>query len=140
MTNWLAGMEITADRLNTSTPEIVTSGVVTIDPAWTLLQQIGTKVDGMTSILVRVSRASTSLTSDATGNLVDTLMFTVDSDWLPNAGAFGSELIVATMGDGFADGTALLNSATGACNASTWTPSQSIRTDRFLRMLVTYPT
>lgn len=137
MTDWQPGMTVTTLRLKTFTP-VIDTGVVTIAADWTLLAAIGTKVGGTTQILVRLQRTSTNLTANSAGDLTDTAMFTVNSGWRPNASAYGSELQPFVISDGFGNGSALLNPSTGICNASTWVPSQSITTARFLRILLTY--
>ncbi|GAA4684476.1 hypothetical protein [Streptomyces youssoufiensis] len=138
MTLWQPGMRITADRLRTFTPTTATAGVVTIASGWTLLAQAGAKVGGITQIFVRLQRTSTALAADSAGNLADTAMFTVNSGWRPNA-AFGGERMPFIASDAFGHGSALLTADSGLCDIVTWIPSQSILTDRFLRVLLTYP-
>ena len=65
-------------------------------------------------------------------------MFTLTSAWRPNT-AYGTERIPFVIADGFGHGSALLVADTGVCDAASWIPSQSITTDRFLRVYMTFP-
>jgi len=138
MTAWQPGMRITADRLKTFTPTTTANtGIVTIGADWTLLDENAVKVSGSAHIFVRLQRATTNLTADAAGNLADTTMFTVNAGWRPNT-VFGNERLTFVIADGFGHGSALLASDTGVCAAASWIPSQSITTDRWLRIMLTY--
>jgi hypothetical protein len=144
---WVVGETVTAaimnaeirDQFNALVATTATgSSVVTIDPDWTLLAAVGIKQSDVIQILVRLSRAVTNITANTAGNLTDEPMFTVNAGWRPKT-TFGTERLPFVIADGFGHGSALLSPDTGVCDVASWIPSQSITTDRFLRVLLTYP-
>ncbi len=83
MTAWLAGMEITADRLNDFTATETTSGVSDSAGFATTAFQ-GRKVSGVTVVTVTATRTG-AITEAATntGDIVNTAMTTLPSGWRP---------------------------------------------------------
>lgn len=105
MTQWLAGMEITADRLNDFTATETTSGVVDAS-GFSTSSFVGRKVSGMTFIELFTNRTGASIAEGATntGNIADTLVATLPSGWRPQ------ETINCICGNGSVDGEAVIGS------------------------------
>lgn len=71
MTQWLAGMRITADRLNNFSPVPVTAAV-TPAAGFSATTFDARKAGGVTQFTVVLSRTGGAVTADAAGNIVDT--------------------------------------------------------------------
>lgn len=106
MTTWLAGMEITADRLNDFTATETTSGVVD-STGFSTSNFTGRKVSGVTFIELFVNRTGATLAEVATntGNINDVDVVTLPSGWRPQ------EAINVICGNGSVDGEATISSA-----------------------------
>ena len=108
MTNWLAGMRITADRLNDNTlKESTTSGLVPAS-GFTVNSFSGRKVNGFTTVHVYLLRTGGDIPTSGYvigDNLADTAMATLPSGWRP------PELINAIIGDGNTDGEVIISAA-----------------------------
>lgn len=107
MTVWLAGMKITADRLNDHTLEDSTNSGATASTNFTLSDFSGRKVNGITTITITCSRTNSNITetSAGNGNIADTSMATLPTGWRP------PELIEAIWDSGFNDGGATISTA-----------------------------
>lgn len=107
MTNWLAGMEITAARLNDNTLTSSTTSGATASTNWTLSSFSGRKVNGITTIVIQCTRTTSAVSETATntGNITDTSFATLPSGWRP------PELIDTTYDSGFVDGGATISTA-----------------------------
>jgi hypothetical protein len=106
MTNWLAGMEITADRLNDNTAtDEVTSGVVDAS-GFATSSFVGRKVSGVTTIELFTNRTGATITEGATntGNVADTAVATLPSGYRPQ------EAVNCIVGNGSVDGEATIAS------------------------------
>lgn len=106
MTAWLAGMEITADRLNDFTAVETTSGVVDSTSFTTSTFQ-GRKVNGVTTIALVTTWGGATITETATntGNIADTNVGTLPAGWRPQ------ETVNCVYGNGSVDGEATISSA-----------------------------
>lgn len=101
MTVWLAGMRITADRLNDHSLESSTSSGLTAASGFAVSSFSGRKVNGITTVHVYLTRTGEDIpsTTYAVGdNIADTAMATLPTGWRP------PETINATVGDGTTDG------------------------------------
>lgn len=105
MTAWLAGMEITADRLNDFTATETTSGVVDAS-GFVTSSFVGRKVSGVTTIELFTNRTGATIAEGATntGNVADTLVATLPSGWRPQ------EAVNCIVGNGSVDGEATIAS------------------------------
>lgn len=109
MTAWLAGMEITADRLNDFTATETTSGTVD-STGFSTSSFVGRKVSGFTFIELFVNRTGATIAEGATntGNIADTDITTLPSGWRPQ------ETMNAICGNGSVDGEVQISTA-GLC-------------------------
>lgn len=104
MTQWLAGMRITADRLNDHSEfeEVTTTGLVAAT-GFTVSAFSGRKRSGVSFVDVFVTRSGADMTPSG-GNIADTAMCTLPEGWWP------PELINAQWGNGLADGECTIGS------------------------------
>lgn len=107
MTKWLAGMRLTADRLNDNTLFDSTTSGATAASGFSLASFSGRKVNGITTITISCTRTGADITEIATnsGNISDTTFATLPAGWRP------PELIEAIWDSGFNDGGATINSS-----------------------------
>lgn len=108
MTVWLAGMRVTADRLNDHTAEEETTTGATAATGFSISDFQGRKVNGITTITITCTRTSATTigeTSAGSGNISDTAMATLPSGWRP------PELMEAMWDSGFNDGGATISTA-----------------------------
>jgi hypothetical protein len=107
MTNWLAGMKITAARLNDNTLTDSTTSGLTAATNWTVVSFSGRKVSGITTVHMLVTRTTTAVSEIATnsGNISDTDMCTLPAGWRP------PESINAAWGNGSVDGECTITAA-----------------------------
>jgi len=105
MTTWLAGMEVTADRLNDFTATETTSGIVD-STGFSTSNFTGRKVSGVTFIELFVNRTGATISESATntGNITDTDVTTLPSGWRPQ------EALNCICGNGSVDGEAVIGS------------------------------
>lgn len=103
MTAWLAGMEITADRLNDFTATETASGVVDAT-GFATSSFVGRKVSGVTMIELFTNRTGATIAEGATntGNVADTLVATLPSGYRPQ------EAVNCVVGNGTVDGEATI--------------------------------
>jgi len=133
MTNWLAGMRITADRLNDNTLEDSTTTGATAATGFTVSDFSGRKVNGITTITITCSRSGADITetSAGTGNIGDTTMATLPSGWRP------PELMEAIWDSGFNDGGCTINTS-GVITLRTTSGSSGIATGNNPRVSATW--
>ena len=108
MTVWLAGMRITANRLNDHTVEATTTSGLTAASGFTVNSFSGRKVNGVTTVHVYLLRTGGEIPTSGYvigDNLADTAMATLPSGWRP------PELINAIVGDGNTDGEVTISAA-----------------------------
>lgn len=97
MTQWLAGMRITAARLRTHTvDETITSGLVAAT-GFEVSSFVARKISGLTTMTAYVTRTGGTITASG-GNIGDTLLATLPSGWTP------PDTISAGWGSGYVDG------------------------------------
>lgn len=106
MTTWLAGMRMTADRLNDNTVETTTTTGATASSGFAISSFSGRKVNGITTITISCTRTGAiAEVATNTGNIGDTSMATLPVGWRP------PELIEAMWDNGFNDGGATINTS-----------------------------
>lgn len=107
MTVWLAGMKLTAARLNDHTLEESTTTGLTAATNFTVSSFSGRKVNGITTVELFVTRTTSNILELATnsGNITDTDMCTLPSGWRP------PESINALWSTGTVDGECTISSA-----------------------------
>ncbi|MGW1405017.1 hypothetical protein [Streptomyces sp. NPDC002403] len=120
MTQWLAGMRITAARLNNYTPVALTSSVI---PAagWGLSSFTARRAGGTVEWTVILSRTGASLpAADSTGNIGDILACTLPADCCP-----GSRYITQFDKGGTSSGSVRIESS-GTCTLTSMDPTSAI--------------
>jgi hypothetical protein len=122
MTQWLAGMRATADRMNDNTVEETTTTGATAATGFSLVSFSGMKVNGITTITISCSRTGANITEIATnsGNITDTAFATLPEGWRP------PELMEAMWDSGFNDGGATI-STSGVITLRTTSGSNGIQ-------------
>jgi hypothetical protein len=97
MTAWLAGMQITADRLNNDSPTTTAAGL-TAATGFAVNSFSGYRVGNMVVLDLYMNRSGANITA-TTGNITDTQIATVPAGWRPTAGT-----INGTWDNGGAEG------------------------------------
>jgi len=130
VTLWLAGMRITADRLNDySLDDETTSGFV-IGTGWALNNFWANRQGGNVEMNIYVNRTGATITA-TTGNIADTLIGTAPAGWRPNS----ASTLNGTWGDGTSSGEFVI----GTDGVTTIrTASSDIIAGRNLRLHVTF--
>lgn len=102
MTTWLAGMRITAERLNDHTLEDSTTSGVVDEAGWNTTGFQGRRVNGITTLRLFVNRTGASIAENpaGSGNVTDISMCTLPAGWRP------PETLPAIWGNGSNDGEA----------------------------------
>jgi hypothetical protein len=114
VTNWLAGMRITADRLNDDTPTTTSSGA-TAAANFTLNSFSGYKVGNTVTVNAQLQYTGADITATS-GNITDTTAVTFPSGYRPTfttvlgQWASSTESGACTISTG---GACVLTSATG---------------------------
>lgn len=111
MTTWLAGMRITADRLNDHTPTTTTTGLVAAT-GFTVSSFNAYTVSGVTTVVVFLT-VGTTVTSTSGNVTPDVLCATLPSDWRPPVDQN------AIYSNGAIYGEALISSSDGTINLRT---------------------
>jgi hypothetical protein len=107
VTTWLAGMRITADRLNDNTIRSTTTTGLTASTGYTVSAVSGRKVSGLTTVNIFITRSGADVTATS-GNIAgDPQIGTLPSGWRP------PELVNIQWGNGAADGEGTIDT-TGA--------------------------
>lgn len=119
---WLAGMEITADRMNDNTVDETTVAGAVASSGFTSISFSGRKLRGITTIVVAATRNGGNIAEIATnsGNIGDTSFATLPVGWRP------PELIEAIWDSGFNDGGATI-STSGVITLRTTSGSNGIQ-------------
>lgn len=133
MTVWLAGMRVTADRLNDHTAEEETTTGATAATGFSVSDFQGRKVNGITTITITCTRTGAAIAEGATntGNISDTAMVTLPSGWRPQ------ELMEAIWDSGFNDGGATISTA-GVITLRTTSGNTGIATNHNPRVSATW--
>jgi len=118
---WLAGMRMTAERLNDNTADEETTAGLTVATNWSLNGFQGRKVNGITTIYVSLNRTSaTALTASAAGALGPQLVCTLPVGWRP------PDTVIENFDkSGTADGAVSIL-PTGTCTIQSMSPTASI--------------
>jgi hypothetical protein len=95
---FLAGMRITADRLNDNSLDASTSSGLTAGTDWTVNSFSGRKVNGITTVHIYLMYTGTTVAVAYNSNLADRTIATLPSGWRP------PETINALVGDGTTTG------------------------------------
>lgn len=105
MTTWLAGMRITAARLNDHTAESTTTSGLTASTGYTVSSFSGRKVNGLTTVNIFITRSGADVTATSGNIASDPQIGTLPSGWRP------PELVNAQWGNGAADGEVTIDAA-----------------------------
>lgn len=117
---WLAGMRMTAERLNDNTADETTTSGLVVATGWAASSFVGRKVNGVTTVLVVVSRTGATLTASSSGSITNTLAATLPVGWRPQ-----DTLIENYDKAGVADGSVTILS-NGTCTVKTLSPTATI--------------
>lgn len=118
---WLAGMRMTAERLNDNTADETTTSGLVIASGWSSGTLTGRKVNGVTTVLVTVVKTTPTITASSTGAFpAATLACTLPVGWRPQ-----DTLIENYDKSGVADGAVTILS-NGTCTVKTLSPTATI--------------
>lgn len=132
MTTWLAGMRITADRLNDhAVEEQTTSGLVAATD-FTVASFDGYKVNGVTTVSVVLTYTGATITANGAGNITDKQAATLPAGWRPPFTA-----IVVFDRSGVADGS-LSITPDGLCTLKTLSPTATINSGNNVSFQLTW--
>jgi len=135
MTNWVSGMQLTADRLNdNSVTETTTTGLAA-STGFAVNSFSGRRVNGITTVMAQVDRTGALITETAAGNgnITDTAMCTFPSGWRP------PETVNTIWSNGFNDGECTITS-TGVVTVRTTSGSVGMATGTTVRISTTWIT
>lgn len=130
MTLWLAGMLITADRLNDYSLDDETTSGFTIASGWTLNNFWANRQGATVEMNLYVNRSGADITATS-GNISDSAVGTVPSGWRPNS----ASTINGTWDDGTATGGWVIGTD-GICSLRT--ASSNITSGRNLRLHIVF--
>lgn len=117
---WLAGMRMTAERLNDNTADEETTAGLTAATGWSINDFQGRKVNGITTVYISMNRTGGTLTASAAGALTPTLVCTLPIGWRP------PDTIIENFDkSGVADGAVSIL-ATGTCTIQSMSPTATI--------------
>lgn len=133
MTQWLAGMVITADRLNDGIDPTTTTTGATAETGFTLSSFSGRRTGKVVTVVVNLTRTGSAITetSAGSGNIGDTAGATLPAGWRP------PELTEALWDSGFNDGGATV-STSGVITFRTTSGSAGIDTGHNPRVVATW--
>jgi hypothetical protein len=123
MTVWLAGMQMTADRLNDHTADAQTASGLVPSSGWSVNEFYARKVNGVTEVHCYLLRTGATITA-TTGNVADQAICVLPVGWRPD------HTVNGTWGDGTSSGEAILSN-TGTVTLRT--ASSDIIANRNLR-------
>jgi hypothetical protein len=130
MTRWLAGMRVTAGRLNDyALDDETTSGFVAAS-GWTVNNFWANRQGGTVEINLYVQRSGAEIPA-TTGNIGDTNVGTIPAGWRPNS----ASMINGSWDDGTSSGGFVLDT-TGVITLRTG--SSTISSGRNLRLHIVY--
>jgi len=130
VTLWLAGMLITADRLNDYSLDDETTSGFTIASGWTLNNFWANRQGATVEMNLYVNRSGADITATS-GNISDSAVGTVPSGWRPNS----ASTINGTWDDGTATGGWVIGTD-GICSLRT--ASSNITSGRNLRLHIVF--
>lgn len=128
MTVWLAGMQITADRLNDHTADASTTSGLVASSGFAVNDFTAHKVAGVAEVHCYLNRTGGTITA-TTGNITDTAMCVLPAGWRPD------HTINGTFGDGTSSGEAIL---TSSGTVTIRTASSDITNGRNIRFSATW--
>lgn len=133
MTFWLAGMRMTAARLNDFTP-ISLGTAVTPATGFTLSSFTARNTGGTTEFSVVLVRTGATITADSAGNITDTLGCTLPSNCRP-----GATYQVTYEKSGIASGVVRI-ATDGTCTLTTLDPTATIAAGATVNFAGTFAT
>lgn len=80
---WLAGMRISAARMNDNTAEEETTAGLVMASGWSENNFQGRKLNGVTTVSMSLNRTGGTLTSSSNGSIPVTLVATLPIGWRP---------------------------------------------------------
>lgn len=119
MTQWLAGMRITADRLNDASPVALTSPSAPA-PGFTLTAFTARKTSGVVEWSIILVRSGATITAGSSGNINDVICATLPGDCWPGATYYTSYDKAGT-----ATGSVRV-STSGVCTLTTLDPTAAL--------------
>ncbi|WP_405930313.1 hypothetical protein [Streptomyces sp. NBC_00827] len=130
MTVFLAGMRMTADRLNDHTLEDSVSSGATAATDWSVVSFEGRKVNGITTINAFCNRTGAAIAElvAGSGNITDTAMVTLPVGWRPPSNHEG------LWGNGTNDGSVVISSTTGIITVRSTSGSAGIASGSNVRV------
>ncbi|MER7234021.1 hypothetical protein ABT348_24100 [Streptomyces olivaceus] len=131
MTVWLAGMEITADRLNDYSPDAQTSTGLTAASGFSVADFYALRSKGTVSIDITLTRTGSEI-DGSTGNIANTDCCTLPSGWRPDV----IGLTIGFWGDGVASGDFSIDT-TGICQMRS-SNGQNISNGSTIRLTATF--
>lgn len=102
MTQWLAGMQITADRLNDHTADAETTSGLVASTGWAVNEFYARKVNGITEVHCYLNRTGDTIAA-TTANVADQAICVLPVGWRPD------HTINGTWGDGTSSGECILS-------------------------------
>lgn len=130
MTQWLAGMRATADRMNDYSADASTTSGLTAATGFSVNNFWATRQGATVTLDMYINRTGADITA-TTGNIADTLCCTAPAGWIPNS----ASTIIGIWGDGTATGDFVIGTD-GACTLRT--ASSNIVSGRNLRLHVVF--
>lgn len=130
MTIWLAGMRITADRLNDYVPDDTLTTGLTAATGFSVNDFYAIRSKGTVILDMYLNRTGADITATS-GNITDTQICTVPSGWRPNT----TSTITGNWDDGTAEGGFVVGTD-GICTLRT--ASSNIVTGRNLRLHIAF--
>lgn len=132
MTQWLAGMRVTEDRLNDHAADETASSGVTAATNWAVTSFDGKKVSGITSVSLVMAYSGATITATSAGNITDTLMATLPVGWRP------SESVTVTYeSNGTRDGSVTISTA-GNITLRTMSPTSTLASGSSVTMFASW--
>jgi len=119
MTQWLAGMKITAARLNDFTPVAVT-GTVTAATNFSVTSFVAYDAGGQTWFAVQLTYSGSTITASSSGDITDTQCCTLPSALIPPAATW-----LPYKAGNTADGIVQIDTG-GVCKLQTLSPTATI--------------
>lgn len=131
MTQWLAGMRMTADRLNDYSLDSETTSGFVVASGFTLNNFWANRQGAAVELNIYVNRTGGTITG-TTGNITDTQVGTVPVGWRPNS----ASTLTGSWGDGTASGEFVMG--TDGITTLRTSNGQDIINGRNLRLHLTF--
>ncbi len=142
LTQWFDAAEnvvaaVNADGTIDCTALTATSGIFTAAADWTVASQAVAVKAGTATVNLTLTRNNTAINADASGNIADTAVGTVDSDYRPHT-VFGSNTLTFQGTNGFGDGSVRLQANTGDVTLVSWSSNGTLAVGTGLQLTLTY--